>query len=337
MMMRRGLTGTVGRQAQRKLLGTAVTKTAKSASKSTKKGLKFKMGRVAKKPKVAKTSVKKKQAQLAIKGPNRKAIAGPKLSKSYPVATRKTNYPVSVYKPRTSTTVTRTTSAGKSWRQRFKMGPAMKRKIRNALITGAVSGTAGAGVEIGMMYAYHRAMGHSSPTAKDMGKVAADAGTQIASRAASGETVTPTMIVEEGKKAFKRRLDDIKRHSKSTSKDPVSLTKKQVSQILQDAARMQLRTNLNARLKYLQLYKTDSRGKRHHTLHHSPMYGSGSGKKSKRGSGKKSKKKKKKKGKKKSKKTKKSASKRTKKMTMSSMTAAARRARKAKSDLFTRL
>jgi hypothetical protein len=85
MMMRRGLTGTVGRQAQRKLLGTAVTKTAKSASKSTKKGLKFKKGRVAKKPKVAKTSVKKKQAQLAIKGPNRKAIAGPKLSKSYPV------------------------------------------------------------------------------------------------------------------------------------------------------------------------------------------------------------------------------------------------------------
>jgi hypothetical protein len=114
MMMRRGLTGTVGRQAQRKLLGTAVTKTAKSASKSTKKGLKFKKGRVAKKPKVATTSVKKKQAQLAIKGPNRKAIAGPKLSKSYPVATRKTNYPVSVYKPRTSTTVTRTTSAGKS-------------------------------------------------------------------------------------------------------------------------------------------------------------------------------------------------------------------------------
>jgi hypothetical protein len=289
MMMRRGLTSSVGRRAQQKLLNTAVSKTAKSASKTAKKSKKIafkkKVGRVGKKSKKTTFGKKKQQAQLAIKGPNRKAILGPK---NYPVAVRPNNYPVAVYKPTNKTLVSGTAGVGKawrgksSWRQRFKMGPAMKRKIRNALITGAISGTAGAGMEIGMMYAFHRAMGHANPTANDMKKVAADAGSQLAARAASGEKVTPSMVVDEGKKAFKRQLAEIKGHGKSKSKDPVSLTKKKVAQILQDAAKMQLRTNLNARVKYLQLYRTNSRGQRRNKLYEPRMYGTGSGKSGKK-------------------------------------------------------
>lgn len=258
----------------------AVTKTSKPGRKAIKGA--SKVGKRAKKSKlnkVKKKTKKKKKKQKAIGYQKKNAIM---YDGGYSIipqrASRVASKSAAVYA--TTKTAKKTKKPLTKWQKRGRM-------VRNAAATAALTGAVSSGVELGLLYGGHKAMGGETPSKRELKQGVMNASVGIANEAAKGN-LSSSVVKQQTRKAVKETLARAnKRAGKSYSSAPKSA--KFVLQQMKQVYDYMKRQKQKKRKSYYRGLE--------HRIHGARAFGTGAGRVTKKYKKKKSKSKKGKKGK----------------------------------------